>query len=232
MSDRWKAIRWKIKKLLLQWLMRNSGLRGWGRQCTWFASTMVGPYKDKKILANLTDRPYVSPKAQVKCGNLHLGKNAFIDDYVTIYGHADGGGISIGERVHIHRGTIVEVGAGGAITIGPDTHIQANCNLKAFLRDLHIGSNVQVAPQCALSPYEHGFDDIDRPIREQPIHSRGDIVVEDDVWLGLGVVVLDGVTIGQGAVLGARAVVTKDIPPNSIALGVPAKVVRKRGESV
>ena len=231
MPDRWNAYRWKLKKRLLQELMRRSGLRGWGRLCTQLAGAMVGPYKDKKILANLTDRPYVSPRAQVKCENLHLGDNAFIDDYVTIYGHADGGGIWIGERVHIHRGTIVEVGAGGSLTIGPDTHIQANCNLKAFLRDLRIGAHVQLAPQCALSPYEHGFDDTERLIREQPIHSRGDIVVEDDVWLGLGVVVLDGVTIGRGAILGARAVVTKDISPNSVAIGAPARVIRQRGEA-
>ncbi len=74
------------------------------------------------------------------------------------------------------------------------------------------------------------MDDLTQPIRLQPIQSRGDIVVEDDVWLGVGVKVLDGVTIGRGAVIGAGAVVTKDIPPLAIAAGVPARVLRRRGE--
>lgn len=65
-------------------------------------------------------------------------------------------------------------------------------------------------------------------MRELPLTSRGDIVVEDDVWLGLHVCVMDGVTIGQGAVIGAGAVVTKDIPPYAIAGGVPASVIRFR----
>jgi len=55
-------------------------------------------------------------------------------------------------------------------------------------------------------------------------------VIDDDVWLGAGVIVLNGVTIGRGAVIGAGAVVTKDVPPYSVAVGVPAVVVRRRGE--
>ena len=64
---------------------------------------------------------------------------------------------------------------------------------------------------------------------EQEVISKGDIVIEDDVWLGMGAKVMDGVCIGRGSVIGAGAVVTGDIPPYSIALGVPARVVRKRG---
>jgi acetyltransferase-like isoleucine patch superfamily enzyme len=67
------------------------------------------------------------------------------------------------------------------------------------------------------------------PIRRQPLHSKGGIVIEDDVWLGVGVIVLDGVRIGRGAVVGAGAVVTKDLPPNSISSGAPARVVKMRG---
>jgi len=100
----------------------------------------------------------------------------------------------------------------------------------AHVINLRIGAQVQLAPQCALSPYEHGVDDLTQPIRLQPIQSRGDIIVEDDVWLGVGVKVLDGVTIGRGAVIGAGAVVTRDVPPLAIAAGVPARVIRLRGE--
>ena len=116
--------------------------------------------------------------------------------------------------------------------IGDNTHIQASCNLKGFMGDLIIGCNVQIAPHCGFSPYEHNFDDCERLIRQQGIRSAGDIVLEDDVWLGLGVAVLEGVRIGKGAVIGAGAVVTKDIPAYAIAVGVPAHVIRMRREAL
>ncbi|MCX7595635.1 MAG: acyltransferase, partial [Fischerella sp.] len=62
---------------------------------------------------------------------------------------------------------------------------------------------------------------------EQGVTCKG-IIIEDDCWLGHGVTVLDGVTIGKGSVIGAGAVVTKDIPPYSVAVGIPAKVVKSR----
>ena len=123
------------------------------------------------------------------------------------------------------------MGAAGAVEIGADTHIQAGCHLKGFLSSVIIGSNVQIAPHCGFSPYEHNFEDTSAPIKTQGICSTGDIVLEDDVWLGLGVKVLEGVRVGKGAVIGAGAVVTKDIPAYGVAVGVPAKVIRMRGEA-
>jgi acetyltransferase-like isoleucine patch superfamily enzyme len=75
----------------------------------------------------------------------------------------------------------------------------------------------------------HVFDDPNRLIRQQPLTCKG-ITIEDDCWIGTGVRILDGVTIGQGSVIGAGAVVNKDIPPYSVAVGVPAKVISKRGK--
>jgi acetyltransferase-like isoleucine patch superfamily enzyme len=62
-------------------------------------------------------------------------------------------------------------------------------------------------------------------MRLQPLQTKGGIVIEDDVWIGFGVIVLDGVKIGKGAVLGAGSVVTRDIPDNTVAVGVPAKTI-------
>ncbi len=199
-----------------------------GRPALCLAGALVGPYKARRLLAQVTRKPYISPRAQVHGRQLQIGAHCFIDDNVTIFAHPDGGKIILGEGVHIYRGCIIEVGAGGSVIIGHDTHIQANCNIKGFLRDTRIGAFVQIAPGCAFSPYEHGFSDAGRPMREQPITSRGDIVIGDDVWLGLGVKVLDGVTIGDGAILGANAVATRDIPALSIAVGAPARVVGRR----
>jgi len=200
-----------------------------GRLAVRLAGALVGPYKARRRLAQVTRKPYISPRAQVHCRDLVIGPQCFIDDYVTIFGHPSGGRIALGERVHIYRGSIVEVGAGGNVIIGHDTHIQSGCNLKGFLKDTRIGAHVQIAPGCAFSPYQHGFADPGRPMREQSITSKGHIVVGDDVWFGLGVKVLDGVTIGDGAIVGAGAVVTSDVPALGIALGVPARVVGRRG---
>ena len=213
------------RQLVLKGLMGLSAAPCLGWVALRLAEALAGTYKDRRILAQLTARSYVSSRAQVRCGQLRLGH-----DGVTIYAHKDAGEVRLGDRAHIYRGTIVEVGAGGSIIIGDDTHIQASCNLKGFLGSLIIGCNVQIAPHCGFSPYEHHFEDLSVPIKSQGIRSAGDIVIEDDVWVGFGVQVLEGVRIGKGAVVGAGAVVTKDIPPYAIAVGVPAHVVRLRGE--
>ena len=70
----------------------------------------------------------------------------------------------------------------------------------------------------------------DLPIRRQPLRSRGDIIIEDEVWLGYGVIVLDGVRIGYGAVVGAGSVVVHDVPPGAIVQGVPARVIMFRSD--
>jgi acetyltransferase-like isoleucine patch superfamily enzyme len=86
---------------------------------------------------------------------------------------------------------------------------------------------------CFLSSCHNlsiGFTDPNKKIREQGFNFKG-IRIEDDCWLGSGVKVLDRVTIGRGSIIGAGAVVTKDIPPYSIAVGVPAKVIDSRDRS-
>ena len=221
---------WKIKRAAQVICMQLSDLPLLGGACVRIAGCMRGPYKDRRVLALLTEKPYISPRAQIKARDLVIGAQCFIDDYVTIYSHPDGGPINLGRGVHLYRGTIIEVGAGGGVTIDDDTHIQSCCNIKGFLGSTRIGRNVQIAPHCVFSPYEHSFDDVRSPIRKQAIRTSGDIVLEDDTWLGASVSVLDGVTIGRGAVVGAGAVVTKDIPPHSVAVGVPAHVIRRRGE--
>jgi len=197
---------------------------------TWLAGLPLGPYKDKrKLLRYFGDRPYISPQAQIRCPKLHLGPKCFIDDDVTIYAHDRASGEVVLERnVHLYRWSIVELGGTGRLRIGANTYIQSGCILNAFVGNIRIGANCMIAPHCAFIPYQHGFADTQRTMREQPLTSSGDIVIEDDVWLGLNVCVMDGVTIGTGAIIGAGAVVTQDIPPFAIAGGVPARVLRYR----
>lgn len=111
------------------------------------------------------------------------------------------------------------------------THIQPRCQFSAYKGSIRIGCGVQIAPYCSFYPYDHGTDPGDL-ISKQLVRSKGDIVTDDDAWLGVGVCVLDGARIGKGAVIGANSVVTSDIPDYSIAVGVPARVVKSRAELI
>ena len=220
-----------MRHRLLRLLLHLSSTPLLGRTCLKLACGLAGPYKARRVLARLSHRGFISPYADIHCPRLRVEPLAFVDDHVTIYAHSDGGGVTIGPESSLLRYTILEMIEGGAIDIGRNTHIQAGCQLTAAKGSIHIGDNVQIAPRCAFYPYQHGFGAVDVPINSQPVVSKGDIIIEDDVWLGVGVIVLDGVTIGRGAVVGAGAVVLESIPPLAIAAGIPARIIGYRGQS-
>jgi len=91
---------------------------------------------------------------------------------------------------------------------------------------IEIGANCMIGPNCYLTDGDHGMA-AGLPVNEQPMEAKP-VIVEDEVWLGAGVIILRGVRIGRGAVIGAGAVVTNDIPANAIAAGVPARVIGQR----
>jgi acetyltransferase-like isoleucine patch superfamily enzyme len=210
--------------------MRHAGLGPWGRFATRLAVCFVPPYKERSYLAQLNPHGYIAPSAIVRHPGLQLGAHVFIGDQVIIYqAQQTGGPVRLGDRVRLHRDSIIEVGSGGSLTIGADTHIQPRCQFSAYEAPIRIGCGVQIAPYCAFYPYDHGFAP-GIPIREQPLTTKGGITIGDEAWLGVGVIVLDGVRIGQGAVIGAGAVVVSDIPDDAIAVGVPASVVKMRSD--
>jgi len=118
----------------------------------------------------------------------------------------------------------------GECSIGRGTNINNNVQIGADNGRIAIGQNVLIGPNCVLRAADHEFADLERPINEQG-HRGGEIVVEDDVWIGSNVVVTRNVRIGAGAVIGAGSVVTKDIPSRAIAAGSPARVIRMREAS-
>jgi acetyltransferase-like isoleucine patch superfamily enzyme len=113
--------------------------------------------------------------------------------------------------------------------IGDETNVQPRCQFSAYQGSIRIGRGVSIAPYCAFYPYDHGVAP-DMSIRKQPLRSRGGIVIEDEAWLGVGVIVLDGVCIGQGAVVGAGSVVAHDVPAGAVVHGVPARVLMLRSD--
>jgi acetyltransferase-like isoleucine patch superfamily enzyme len=133
----------------------------------------------------------------------------------------------LGNRVIIFRDVNMESGSGGDLLINDRASVHPRCQINAFKESIHIGEYVMLAPFCALYSYNHGLEPGQR-ISDQPIESKGPIVIGDGAWLGVGVIVTSGVTIGDGAAIGGGSVVTSDIPANAIAAGNPARVIRYR----
>jgi len=134
--------------------------------------------------------------------------------------------IIIGKNTRISSFAKIKVNK-GVIKIGENCTINSFCFIYADKGGLEIGNNVLMGPGVAISGSNYKYNDKNKPIIDQDIISKG-IKIEDDVWIGSNSSILDGVTIGRGSVVGAGSVVTKDIPPFSVAFGVPAKVIKKR----
>jgi acetyltransferase-like isoleucine patch superfamily enzyme len=96
---------------------------------------------------------------------------------------------------------------------------------------IKIGNDVWTGHHVYITDQNHGYEDVTRPISQQSQPERP-VVIGDGSWLGHGAVVLPGVTIGKHVVIGANSVVTKDIPDFSVAVGSPAKVIRRYDESL
>ena len=219
----------KFRKQWPRFWMRHAGMSPLGRTAMWFATWFAPPYYGRCYLAGLNPKGYIAHSATIHHTDLRLSAGIFIDDRVLIYEDKEGGPVELGRQVLIFRDSIIQTGAGGSVTIGACTSIQPRCQLSAYKASIQIGSDVQIAPNCAFYPYNHEIAE-DEPMRKQPLRTKGGIIVEDDVWLGVGVIVLDGVRIGKGAVVGAGSVVTQDIPEKAIAVGAPARTTRIRSQ--
>jgi len=95
---------------------------------------------------------------------------------------------------------------------------------------IRLGASVLVAGQCYIGGGRYETERLDVPMMKQGMYTRGPVIIGDDVWIGAAARVLDGVTVGRGAIIGAGAVVTRDVPAYAIAAGVPAKVIGRRGQ--
>lgn len=133
----------------------------------------------------------------------------------------------IGKDSNIHPTVILRQGE--RIEIGDHCLLNHNNVLQAGKEfgKIKIGNYVHTGANVMMFAFNHSIDDVDIPSKLQDYYDA-DITIEDDVWIGAGSVIVAGVTIGKGCVIGSNSVVTKDIPPYTIAAGVPAKVIRSR----
>ena len=134
----------------------------------------------------------------------------------------------IGQDTNIHPTVLIREGE--YVTIGNHCLINHN-NLiqagKSAAGSITIGDYVHTGANVVMLGFNHGFYTRDIPTKEQD-YMDAPIVIGDDVWIGAGAIILAGVTIGKGAIIAAGAVVNKDVPPYTIAGGVPAKVIKER----
>lgn len=112
----------------------------------------------------------------------------------------------------------------GGIFIGSGSGLGVNCSVHGPLR---IGDNVMMGPDVTILTQTHNIERIDIPMGQQGMRVS-EVVIGNDVWIGMRAIIMPGVKVGNGAVIGAGAVVTKDVPDYAVVGGVPAKIIRFR----
>jgi acetyltransferase-like isoleucine patch superfamily enzyme len=158
---------------------------------------------------------------------IRLGADVVIDDGTLIDAKgAENRGITAGNSVFIGRGSLVYC-KGGDIDLGDDVNISSHCTLFSS-NSLTVGNGTIIgAYSYLLSGGEYEADSAIPFCEQSGMNTKGPLDLGSNCWLGARVTLLDGVTVGEHTTLGAGAVVTSDIPANSIAVGVPARVVKQ-----
>ena len=134
--------------------------------------------------------------------------------------------VNIGKRVFIGKRSWLSVKNDACLKIGDGTVINSDFVI-ACCKSIDIGRNVLFADRVFIGDSDHGFENLSVPIKDQPMVGGADVEIEDDCWIGINAIILKGVTIGRHSIVGAGSIVTKSIPPNSIAVGIPARVIKR-----
>ncbi len=200
--------------------------------------------KDSKIIGTVVigKNCFIGKNTKIS-GDVIIGDNCKIGDDITINVYLSGK-IRIGNRCVIQKG----VDMGGNIIIGDSSTVGACSKIMTMPKaQLNVGNDVlinhfsilgasesvEIGDHCIFAPYlhitdaEHSFEDIAVTIKHAPIKSAP-VIIQENVWLGSGVIVLMGCNIGKGSVVGAKSLVNKSLPDYSVAFGIPAKIHKSR----
>jgi acetyltransferase-like isoleucine patch superfamily enzyme len=159
-----------------------------------------------KISPEARISPFADIEDSVRGSVIEIAAGAVIDSFVKFKPAGGPGDVFVGEGTTINSGCVIYTGNG-----------------------VSIGRNCAVAANCTFAPINHEYRDAGRTIVEQRfMPSRGGIVVEDDVWIGANTVILDGAVLGRGCVVGAGSVVRGRLPPYSVSVGNPTRVIGMR----
>ncbi|MCR4337044.1 MAG: acyltransferase [Candidatus Omnitrophica bacterium] len=132
---------------------------------------------------------------------------------------------SCGRNVNIETGAFFHSGSG--IRIGDHSGIGLNAYLSGRIT---IGNNVMMGKDVIIRTQSHNFSRTDIPMNQQGFQSEAPVTIHDDVWIGDRVIILPGITVGEGAIIGAGAIVTRNVPEYMIVGGNPAKIIKSRKE--
>lgn len=152
-----------------------------------------------------------------------IGKNVIFEKGVLVF-HPEN--IIIGSNVYIGHNTILKGYYKNIMEIGDNTWIGQNCFFHSA-GGLKIGENVGIGPMVKIITSQHFMEPINTPVLFNDV-SFEEVVIENDSDIGVGTIILPGVKIGKGSIVGAGAVVTKNVPPYVISVGSPAKILKKR----
>lgn len=132
--------------------------------------------------------------------------------------------LSCGKNINIEKGAVFN----SRCALGNGSGIGVNSEINAVDGTLvTIGDNVSMGPEVIIYTQNHIYDSVESPINEQG-YRKANVSIGDDCWIGRRCIILPGVHIGKGVVIGAGAVVTKDVPDYSVVGGVPARIIKKR----
>ena len=166
---------------------------------------------------------------------IKAGNNCQIGKRIKIFGYnvEMGNDVVIGDDVRLNSryGKIEDLAiikaTEGFVSIGKNSTINSFCIIDGYGKGVKIGCGVRIAAHTMIISSNHIFESTEKYIYEQGLSSEG-IIIEDDVWIGSGCKILDGVHIKKGAIIAAGAVVTKNVESYEIVGGVPAKCIKKR----
>jgi acetyltransferase-like isoleucine patch superfamily enzyme len=197
------------------------GRRGdlFGALAFWARNGMLTP-KYALLVARLVWRRFLTPVGY----RIELEGMAFIGRGVRIQ-VGKNARLRLGRWTWIGRGTKIRCHE-GEVRIGAKTVMGEDCTISAY-QHVSIGEQCIVADRVMLIDFDHNVAEVEQPIRLQGIYKR-DVRVGNNVWIGYGAQILRGVTVGDNAIIGASAVVSKDVPANAVVAGVPARVIRMR----
>jgi acetyltransferase-like isoleucine patch superfamily enzyme len=174
------------------------------------------------LAARLLRRRFLSTYGR----RLKLDGLAFIGPKVTLQ-IRKGARVELGRWSWLGNGTKIRCHE-GVVSIGAKTVLGQECTISAY-RHVSIGRECVVADRVMMIDFDHGVVEVERPVRLQGIYKR-DVRIGHNVWIGYGACILRGVTVGDNAIVGTSAVVTRDVPPNAVVAGIPARIIRMRPE--
>lgn len=191
--------------------------------------SLIYPYSSKIKLNAIQNKMYT---AWLSNEFNKISRSSIIAYEIDLVG---GKYISVGDNCYVGKGTFLtawdqyrDVKFQPKITIGNNVSIGEDCHISA-INNVEIGDSVLFGKKVTISDNSHGKSELNSlqlPPKDREMHSNGPVIIEEGVWIGDKVSILANVRIGKNSIIGANAVVTKDIPENTIAAGIPAIVIK------